>query len=88
MAAKDTISYTEKDLEAIKILEANRGQKLRAKDLGISTAILTDLYKKGQDARPMAEGFTRVVLNKEDRPGEVCPTCGHKIPGCKVYWID
>ena len=86
MAKAEFITYTEKELAAIEILKANRGQKLTYKELGISTAILTTLGNKGNDPRPMAEGLERVVVNKEDYES-VCPVCGHRSAG-KVYWID
>lgn len=84
--AATVITYTEKELEAIEILKANRGQHLSAKDLGIANAILTSIGKKANDERPMAEGVERVVLNKEDY-NFVCPTCGAK-GSHKLYWID
>ena len=40
------ITYTENEVAAISTLVANRGQHLSAKELGISTAILTSLMKK------------------------------------------
>lgn len=80
------ITYTENEVNAISTLVANRGQHLSAKELGISTAILTSLMKKASDERPMAEGVERVVVNKEDY-NAVCPTCGAKISH-KLYWID
>lgn len=86
MAKAEFITYTEKELAAIEILRAHRGQKLTYKELGISTAILTTLGNKGNDPRPMAEGLERVIVNKEAYES-VCPTCGHKASG-KVYWID
>ena len=86
MAKAEFISYTEKELAAIEILRANAGQKLTYKELGIPTAILTTLGSKSVDPRPMAEGFERVVLHKEDYETE-CPHCGAKRSG-KVYWID
>ena len=86
MAAATEVSYTEKEVQAIEILKANRGTKLSAKELGIPTAILSSLVRKGNDERPMKEGFDRVVVNKEDYES-VCPTCGNPIKH-KLYWID
>lgn len=86
MAKVEFITYTDGELAAIEILKANRGQHLSAKELGISTAILTSLGKKAVDERPMAEGVERVFVNKEDY-NSVCPTCGAKIAH-KLYWID
>ena len=80
------ITYTEKEVEAISTLNANRGVHLSAKELGIPTAILTSLMKKATDERPMAEGVERVVVNKEDY-NAVCSECGSKISH-KLYWID
>ena len=40
------LTYTEKEVEAIATLSANRGVHLSAKELGIPTAILTSLMKK------------------------------------------
>ena len=80
------VTYTEKELDAIKVLKANRGAHLSAAELGIPTITLTSLIKKGSDPRPMAEGFERVMVNKEDY-NAVCPTCGAKISH-KLYWID
>lgn len=80
------VNYTEKELEAIEVLKANRGTKLSAKDLGIQTVILSGLIRKAADERPMADGVTRVVVNKEDYEA-TCPTCGAKISH-KLYWID
>ena len=84
--AATEISYTEKEMAAIEILLANKGNKLSAKDLGIPTVTLTSLRNKGNDARPMAEGFTRIVVNAEDYDF-VCPTCGAKGHH-KRYWVD
>lgn len=86
MAKAEFITYTDGELAAIEILKANRGQHLSAKELGISTAVLTSLGKKATDERPMAEGVERVFVNKEDY-NSVCPTCGAKIAH-KLYWID
>ncbi len=86
MAAATELTYTEKEVQAIEILKANRGTKLSAKELGIPTAILSSLVRKGNDERPMKEGFDRVVVNKEDYES-VCPTCGNPIKH-KLYWID
>ena len=80
------LSYTEKDVEAIATLNANRGVHLSAKELGIPTAILTSLMKKAVDERPMADGVERVIVNKEDY-NAVCESCGAKISH-KLYWID
>lgn len=81
-----TITYTDNELAAIEILRANRGVHLSAKDLGISTAILTSLGKKAIDPRPMADGVERVVINKEDFNG-VCEHCGAK-QSYKLYWME
>ena len=86
MAAATELTYTEKEVQAIEILKANRGTKLSAKELGIPTAILSSLVRKGNDERPMKEGFDRVVVNKEDYES-VCPTCGNPIKHT-LYWID
>ena len=86
MAAATELTYTEKEVQAIEILKANRGTKLSAKELGIPTAILSSLVRKGNDERPMKEGFDRVVVNKEAYES-VCPTCGNPIKH-KLYWID
>ena len=80
------ITYTEKEVEAIATLKANKGVHLSAKELGIPTAILTSLKKITVDERPMAEGVERVIVNKEDY-NAVCPECGSKISH-KLYWID
>ena len=85
MAAATELTYTEKEVQAIEILKANRGTKLSAKELGIPTAILSSLVRKGNDERPMKEGFDRVVVNKEDYES-VCPTCGNPIKH-KLYWL-
>lgn len=86
MAKATELIYTEGEIAAIKALEANRGNKLSAKELGVSTIVLSSLIKKGNDERPMAEGFTKVVVNKEDY-SDVCPTCGKPVQH-KLYWID
>ena len=80
------ITYTEKELEAISTLNANRGVHLSAKELGIPTAILTSLMKKAGDDRPMADGVERVIVNKEDY-NAVCSECGAKI-NHKLYWVE
>jgi hypothetical protein len=86
MAKAEFVSYTDKELAAIEVLRANRGEHLSAADLGIANAVLTSLIKKAEDPRPMAEGVERVFVNKEQYEG-VCPTCGNKISH-KLYWID
>ena len=86
MAKATEITYTEGEVSAIAVLEANRGQHLSAKELGLSTAVLTSLIKKASDPRPMAEGVVRFIVNKEDF-NSVCETCGAKISH-KLYWID
>lgn len=80
------LTYTEKELEAISTLNANRGVHLSAKELGIPTAILTSLMKKAVDERPMADGVERVIVNKEDY-NAVCSECGSKISH-KLYWVE
>jgi hypothetical protein len=80
--AATTLQYTEKELEAIEILKANRGTPMSAKDLGITTAILTSLGKKA-DKFPTDENVVRIV--KSDYSA-VCPTCGNKISH-KLYEI-
>lgn len=84
--AATVITYTENELSAIEILNANRGNKLSAKELGIPTAILTSLGKKAVDPRPMAEGVERVVVLKEDYNG-TCEHCGAK-QSYKLYWVE
>lgn len=86
MAKVEFITYTENELKAIEVLEANKGEHLSAKELGIATAVLTSLQRKAVDPRPMAEGFVRVVVNKEDY-NAICSECGAKISH-KLYWID
>lgn len=86
MAKAEFVTYTEKDLAAIEILMANKGNKLSAKELGIANGTLTSLVSKGNDERPMAEGQTRVIVYKEQFE-DVCPTCGAKIAH-KVYWVE
>lgn len=86
MAKAEFVSYTEKELAAIEVLNAHRGEKLSASELGIANATLTSLIKKANDERPMADGVERVIVNKEDYEA-VCPTCGNKISH-KLYWID
>lgn len=81
-----TINYSENELAAIEVLKANRGVHLSAKDLGVSTIILTSLFKKANDERPMADGVERVMLNKEDY-NATCEVCGSRISH-KLYWID
>lgn len=84
--AATEVSYTEKEMAAIEVLLANKGEHLSAAELGIPTITLTSLIRKASDPRPMAEGFKRVVVNKEDYEA-VCPTCGAKIAH-KLYWVD
>lgn len=84
--AATVITYTENELSAIEILNANKGNKLSAKELGIPTAILTSLGKKAVDPRPMAEGVERVVVLKEDYNG-TCEHCGAK-QSYKLYWVE
>ena len=86
MAKAEFITYTEKEVAAIEVLMANRGKHLSAKELGISNVILSSLIKKSADERPMADGLTRVFVNKED-VSIVCPTCGN-VDNHKAYWID
>ncbi len=82
MAKAEFITYTEKELAAIEILKAHEGEKLTAKELGISTAVLTSLINKANDERPMAEGLERFVLNKEDAVVQVT-----KDQNVKVYFM-
>lgn len=83
MAKATELTYTDNELAAIEILKANRGEHLSAKQLGISTAVLTSLIKK---AEKFPEAESVVVVNKEDF-NDVCPTCGAKISH-KLYWIS
>ena len=83
MAKATEINYTEGEVSAIAVLEANRGQHLSAKELGIATAVLTSLGKKAEKF-PDAEDV--VVVNKEDF-NEICSVCGSRISH-KLYWID
>ena len=70
MAKATELTYTEKELEAIEILKANRGNKLTAAELNIPTAILTSLGKKmdkvasGELANP--SNLELVDIIKED----------------------
>ena len=86
MARAEVLNYTEKDKAAIAILEANKGTKLSAKQLGIANATLTSLITKAGDERPMAEGVTRVIVNKEFVE-EKCPVCGKDLSHF-VYWVE
>lgn len=86
MAKATELVYTEKELAAIEILKANKGEKLSAKDLGIATGTLTSLITKANNERPMANGVEKVMVHKEDYEA-ICPTCGAKISH-KLYWID
>ena len=86
MAKVEVLTYTEKEVEAIATLNANRGVHLSAKELGIPTAILTSLMKKAVDERPMAEGVERVTVSKEDYTA-ICSECGNKISH-KLYWVE
>lgn len=79
------ITYTEKEMDAINVLNAHKGTPMSAKELGIPTAILTSLIKKSNDERPMADGVERVFVDKEDYES-VCPTCGAKVAH-KLYSI-
>lgn len=82
MAKATELVYTEKEMEAIQILRANKGTALSAKELGISTAILTSL---GNKAAKFPEDPNVVVIVKTDY-NAVCPTCGAKISH-KLYEI-
>lgn len=75
--------YTEKELAAIDVLNANRGSHLTADELGIETAVLTSLIKKFNDPRPMANGAEKFCVNKEDCVREVVIE-----KSLKAYWID
>ena len=86
MAKAEFLTYTDNELAAIEILRANAGVHLSAKELGISTAVLTSLQKKAVDPRPMAEGIDRVTVYKEDY-NAICPECGNKISH-KLYWME
>lgn len=82
MAVATELVYTEKEMEAIKALEANRGSKLNAKQLGVPSVILTSLRTKANkfaDQNP-------VIVNSE-KVTDVCPTCGAKHE-YTLYWID
>ena len=84
--AATEINYTAGQLAAIEVLKANRGQKLSAKDLGISAVVLTGLITKANDERPMAEGVERAIVHSE-KVEYVCPTCGNKSTH-NLYWMD
>ncbi len=81
------LAYTDKEKEAIAILEANRGEHRLAKDLGIATAILVSLMKKAAkvDAGELSvpEGVEVCRVNKEDMEYEVTVT-----KTGKAFWID
>lgn len=86
MAKAEVLKYTEKDLQCIEALKANKGVKLSAKELGFANGTLTSLIVKAGDPRPMVEGQERVIVNKET-VHKVCPECGAKSQ-YNVYWID
>lgn len=67
-----TIFYTEREMDAINVLNAHKGTPMTAKELGIPVAILTSLIKKSNDERPMAVGVKRVFVNKEDYESTIC----------------
>ena len=86
MAKAEVLKYTEKDLQCIKALKANKGVKLSAKELGFANGTFTSLIVKAGDPRPMAEGQERIFVNKETIH-KVCSECGNKSK-YNVYWID
>ena len=74
--------YTENELAAIEILKKNKGTALSAKELGISTAVLTSLMTK---AVKFPEDPKVVHIVKTDYSA-VCPTCGAPIKH-KLYQL-
>jgi hypothetical protein len=80
------IKYTENELAAIAVLEANANGIDNAKtysELGLTSAVLTSLVKKATDERPMAEGFTRANVCKVDVERTIT-----EVKGFKGYYID
>ena len=79
--AATTLSYTENEVAAIAILREQNEPKT-AKELGVSTAVLTSIMKKQVK---FADDENVVVLEKTDYE-DVCPTCGAVKTG-KKYMI-
>ena len=79
--AATTLSYTENEVAAIAILREQNEPKT-AKELGVSTAVLTSIMKKQVK---FADDENVVVLEKTDYE-DVCPTCGAVKAG-KKYMI-
>lgn len=84
--AATELTYTEKELEAIELLKAQAVGAENAKtykELGVSTAVLTSLFNKANDPRPMAAGVDRVNVCKTDIEKEETV-----VKTYKGYFID
>lgn len=84
--AATVLTYTEKELAAIKALEANKGERLSPAELGISGITLVGLRKKAEKvekgvlANPDELPVLHIVKDKVEREFK-------EIKSCTVYGI-
>lgn len=84
--AATVLSYTDKERAAIKALEANKGERLTAKELGVSSIQIVGLRHKAQKvadgilANPDNLPVLDIVKDKIDREVTV-------VKSCTVYGI-
>ena len=84
--AATVLTYTEKELAAIKALEANKGERLSSAELGISGITLVGLRKKAEKvekgvlANPEGLTVLHIVKDKVEREFK-------EVKSCTVYGI-
>lgn len=84
--AATELAYTEKELAAIKALEANKGERLSAVELGISNITIVGLRKKAEKvekgvlANPNKLPVLHIVKDKVEREFK-------EVKSCTVYGI-
>ena len=84
--AATVLTYTEKELAAIKALEANKGERLSSAELGISGITLVGLRKKAEKvekgvlANPEGLPVLHIVKDKVEREFK-------EVKSCTVYGI-
>ena len=84
--AATVLTYTEKELAAIKALEANKGKRLSPAELGVSGITLVGLRKKAEKvekgilANPEGLPVLDIVKDKVEREFK-------EVKSCTVYGI-
>lgn len=84
----ETLCYTEKEQEALKILCANKGVAFTSRELNIAYGILISLVLKSKDPRPMAKGFTKIIVYEDRIKTRYYSETGFYFKEECVFWVE